>query len=769
MEENIDIFALVLQELNSHDMWFTTKKDPTMAEASSYYKLDAYGDPVEATVNKVSKEVSNLIGDGAVDIYDAVDLWINDALVANKIDFKDNLVTQFEVKPVVDGIEAYENPVQFPQSKKVESVQVAPVEKKEEYYTKPEDENIIWDSDDTNEYDIEEMKAMYQEYVDNFNDKEKPMTYEDWLESDECVNYFDAEWSYAAKDSDEYDDWGSFINDYVTDDEKKTAYAEYVDECNNTRMEPEDFDKWLEDYKEVNWDGIYADKEADLSDNILASVDGQLHSNVLLLSGVYDSNYPDFKSSGNGGVLFTDGADEFRDYMGGFDRVCITSTNGVLGAICGDHDGTVAGHFYTLPEDITELLKAMNYSDRVKEAYDEEQIDKYGEVDLMETEFEDDLMYGGVDANDLISHIDLLVPIKDTVSDNTVSKQESKKVTATNTNVSELLDLLDKVNITNKQRAFCEFTGISKAQLNGSQGFNEENAKIFIPKVKEWLSKQESVNVSNCTNIKKVEAVEYISKQDYDKLPAEYKTTISKTLKARQVVGDNVEELRKLYKELGYNEEDPMVLANDNGTTVLKPVKVQESIQATADLVTKYKNALKTGEDLTNLKSELETAIADANKEEDNASVQLLTSILNLVRAKVVDKDVERENKQVNFKRCTKENYQRRLDEVNNKSKNIISDMFSDNSFDSDTPAGQIVMRTSEMFNALSDKGYDVDVTFDNGESTSAIQLGKQGGKVMITITDTNQPLRAFTSGNFEVTEDNLKILQDIQNEIKSL
>lgn len=158
-------------------------------------------------------------------------------------------------------------------------------------------------------------------------------------------------------------------------------------------------------------------------------------------------------------------------------------------------------------------------------------------------------------------------------------KDENKELTESkeNNSVEELLDLLDKVNITNKQRAFCEFTGISKAQLDGSQGFNEENAKIFIPKVKEWLSKQESVNVLNCNNIKKVEAVEYISREEYDKLPNDYKTTIAQTLKARQAVGDNVEELRKLYKDLGYDEGDPMIMANEKGGTILKPVKIQES------------------------------------------------------------------------------------------------------------------------------------------------------------------------------------------------
>ena len=95
--------------------------------------------------------------------------------------------------------------------------------------------------------------------------------------------------------------------------------------------------------------------------------------------------------------------------------------------------------------------------------------------------------------------------------------------------------------------------------------------------------------------------------------------------------------------------------------------------------------------------------------------------------------------------------------------------MFTDNSFDSDSKQGQIIMRTSEMFNALSDKGYDVEVTFDNGESTSAIQLGQQGGKVMITITNTDQPLRAFTAGNIEVTDESIKILQDIQTQIEVL
>lgn len=122
------------------------------------------------------------------------------------------------------------------------------------------------------------------------------------------------------------------------------------------------------------------------------------------------------------------------------------------------------------------------------------------------------------------------------------------------------------------------------------------------------------------------------------------------------------------------------------------------------------------------------------------------------------------ENKQIK-----KEDYKRRLKEENNKSANLISQMFQSDDFDSDSKAGQIVMRTSELFNALSDKGYDVQVAFDNGESTNTILLGQQGGQVIITITDTDQPLRAFSSGNFELSDENIKTLTDIKDQISAI
>lgn len=95
--------------------------------------------------------------------------------------------------------------------------------------------------------------------------------------------------------------------------------------------------------------------------------------------------------------------------------------------------------------------------------------------------------------------------------------------------------------------------------------------------------------------------------------------------------------------------------------------------------------------------------------------------------------------------------------------------MLQDENFDADSKNGKIVMRTSELFNTLSDKGYDVQVSFDNGESQSKIFLGQQGAFVIITITDGDKELRAFTTGNFELTDDNIEILQNINEQISKL
>ena len=111
-----------------------------------------------------------------------------------------------------------------------------------------------------------------------------------------------------------------------------------------------------------------------------------------------------------------------------------------------------------------------------------------------------------------------------------------------------------------------------------------------------WEKEQARLNLKKTeAKLKEIEAVEYISKKDYDEMPEDYKTTIGKTLQARQAVGDNVEKLRQLYKDLGYNEDDPMIMANEKGGTILKPVKVQESKMSEIDI--DVKNTLKQFDD----------------------------------------------------------------------------------------------------------------------------------------------------------------------------
>ena len=115
------------------------------------------------------------------------------------------------------------------------------------------------------------------------------------------------------------------------------------------------------------------------------------------------------------------------------------------------------------------------------------------------------------------------------------------------------------------------------------------------------------------------------------------------------------------------------------------------------------------------------------------------------------------------------EDYQKRLQEVNNKSANVITDAMQDQNFDAESNSGKIILRTQRLFTALSDKGLDVDVTLDNGESTNTIQLGTAGGKIVITITDDVKPLQAFIAGNVEINDDIINGFQQIADCIKSI
>lgn len=121
------------------------------------------------------------------------------------------------------------------------------------------------------------------------------------------------------------------------------------------------------------------------------------------------------------------------------------------------------------------------------------------------------------------------------------------------------------------------------------------------------------------------------------------------------------------------------------------------------------------------------------------------------------------------IRECKTESVKTRLNEENTKSKNIIADELQSSDFDPESNKGKIILRTSKLFDVLSAKGYNVQVSLDNGDSQNTIILNDQGGYVNITINDESTPLKAFTGGSFELTKSTLEILNDIKEQIKQV
>lgn len=76
---------------------------------------------------------------------------------------------------------------------------------------------------------------------------------------------------------------------------------------------------------------------------------------------------------------------------------------------------------------------------------------------------------------------------------------------------------------------------------------------------------------------KLIEGFEYITPEELKKLHKDYKSTVGDIIKFSKYRGQDPEEVRKRYKDLGYDETDPMIVTSDGkGGTILKPVKVKK-------------------------------------------------------------------------------------------------------------------------------------------------------------------------------------------------
>ena len=93
--------------LNNQDIWFTTKNDPTFVEPAYYYDMNEFGVLTNKGKKQVENDVKSYIGDGACDLQEAIELWIQESLAECRLDYKTQLRTKFKTKSVVDNISAY--------------------------------------------------------------------------------------------------------------------------------------------------------------------------------------------------------------------------------------------------------------------------------------------------------------------------------------------------------------------------------------------------------------------------------------------------------------------------------------------------------------------------------------------------------------------------------------------------------------------------------------------------------------------------------------
>ena len=211
-----------------------------------------------------------------------------------------------------------------------------------------ESSNIIWTSETTeDDYDQEELKERYQEYLDTVN-------------------------------------------------------SDFYDTQNDADFEPKSFEDWKYDYIADDSYDQWDMKKEDLEENIYPMIDKQINNDILIVSGNYNSNYPDFRKSGNGGK-FLNKAEDILDWLGNEDRIEILNNDGIIGVAGYDHDGSISGNLYTVPADddlLYEIAMKTDYYDK-----DSTKEDVLGE-------FSYDVNHGNIDMSDFWGYEDKLIPIK---------------------------------------------------------------------------------------------------------------------------------------------------------------------------------------------------------------------------------------------------------------------------------------------------------------------------------------------------------------------
>ena len=275
-------------------------------------------------------------------------------------------------------------------------------EEKKDSDKKLTENTIVW----TSEYEGDEETAeeAYQEYLDEFEPSAKtPKSFEMWLEDTKEV-WFEAEAErYKEENPDkdpdkltdfELDEINAELYDRVEKeieanmDDLKEQYEEYCEEIQKEMTSPLDKERWLTGWYEQDAQAQWEVKDEDFSNSVWPMIESQCKEDILILLGSvgrWDG------TSGGGKIIYAD-EKNLRDTMADYDEIRVEADdNNQISINYIHHDGTDTMYLYTIPEDLTELAKAMGYDD----------------PDELDTDIRQDY----VDMAELAKHVDKLTPV----------------------------------------------------------------------------------------------------------------------------------------------------------------------------------------------------------------------------------------------------------------------------------------------------------------------------------------------------------------------